>query len=117
MNITCNFVTDFVELYYENLVSPETALAIRSHLKTCTHCRNYYHDYQTIKNKKSSPAVNISDLEEDMTGTEERLCANLSKRLRRRRFWGLVGTSAVIGAGSVMLTIGLFLTYKRNNSA
>ena len=116
MNITCNFVTDFVELYYENLVSPETALAIRSHLKTCTNCRNYYHEYQIIKNQKSTPIVKKLP-DEDIFGTEERLCANLSKRLRRRRFWGIVGTSAVIGAGSVMLTIGLFLTYKRSNSA
>lgn len=117
MNITCNFVTDFVELYHENLVSPETALAIRSHLKTCTNCRNYYHEYQNIKNYKSSPAVNVLDLDDDISVTEERLCANLSKRLRRRRFWGIVGTSAVIGAGSVMLTIGLFLTFKHSDSA
>ncbi|MDE6003837.1 MAG: zf-HC2 domain-containing protein [Oscillospiraceae bacterium] len=116
MNITCNFVTDFVELYHENLVSPETALAIRSHLKTCTNCRNYYREYQIIKNRKSAPAVNILLNNEDISETEERLCANLSKRLRRRRFLELVGTSAVIGAGSVMLTIGLFLTFKNSDN-
>lgn len=110
MNMTCSFAMDLAELYHENLVSPETADAIRSHLKTCTHCRNYYREYQTVRNQKPTPAVKISD--EDISGTEERLCMNLSKRLRRRRFWGMVGTSAVIGAGSVMLTIGLFLTYK-----
>lgn len=112
MNMTCNFAKDLAELYHENLVSPETAEAIRSHLKTCTRCRNYYHEYQTIRAKSATPVVQILPDEEDISGTEERLCVNLSKRLRRRRFWGMVGTSAVIGAGSVMLTIGLFLTYK-----
>ena len=124
MNMTCNFAKDLAELYHENLVSPETADAIRSHLKTCTQCRNYYREYQALSRKKPASAVRIfpEDISEHpddfdyLSDTEERLCASLSKRLRRRRFWGMVGTSAVVGAGSVMLAVGLLLTYKGRTS-
>lgn len=124
MNMTCNFARDLAELYHENLVSPETADAIRSHLKTCTQCRNYYREYQALSDKKPAPAVRIfpgggfsdPDISGDLSATEEQLCASLSRRLRRRRFWGMVGTSAVVGAGSVMLAVGLLLTHKGRTS-
>ncbi|MDE6088868.1 MAG: zf-HC2 domain-containing protein [Oscillospiraceae bacterium] len=121
MNMTCNFAKDLAELYHENLVSPETADAIRSHLKTCTQCRKYYREFQALQKHKSADKIQIFPEKipeqlppdcSDLSETEKRLCETLSRRLRRRRFWGMVGTSAVIGAGSVMLTIGLFLTYK-----
>lgn len=124
MNMTCNFARDLAELYHENLVSAETADAIRSHLKTCTQCRNYYREYQALSRKNPAPAVrifpeDIADHPDDsdyLSDTEERLCASLSERLRRRRFWGMVGTSAVVGAGSVMLAVGLLLTHKGRTS-
>ncbi|MDE5767816.1 MAG: zf-HC2 domain-containing protein [Oscillospiraceae bacterium] len=122
MNMTCNFAKDLAELYHENLVSPETADAIRSHLKTCADCRKYYREFRALQNQKSMDKIQIFSEKNpeclpnpefsDLSETEKRLCETLSRRLRRRRFWGMVGTSAVIGAGSVMLTIGLFLTYK-----
>ncbi|MDE6731123.1 MAG: zf-HC2 domain-containing protein [Oscillospiraceae bacterium] len=119
MNMTCNFAKDLAELYHENLVSPETADAIRSHLKTCTDCRKYYREFRALQGQKSVDVIperlknpGFSDLSE----TEKRLCETLSRRLRRRRFWGMVGTSAVVGAGSVMLAVGLLLTYKGRTS-
>lgn len=124
MNMTCNFAKDLAELYHENLVSPETADAIRSHLKTCADCRNYYREFRALQKHGSADMAQIfrenRENQEffsnpdcsDLSETEKRLCEKLSRRLRRRRFWGMVGTSAVVGAGSVMLAVGLLLTYK-----
>lgn len=126
MNITCNFARDLAELYHENLVSPETADAIRAHLKTCPQCRNYYREFQNLQKRRSQDSPDISGIpgfrdfpdlpDSDLSETEQRLCESLSRRLRRRRFWGMVGTSAVVGAGSVMLAVGLLLTYKGRTS-
>ncbi|MDE7121569.1 MAG: zf-HC2 domain-containing protein [Oscillospiraceae bacterium] len=113
MNMTCNFAKDLAELYHENLVSPETADAIRSHLKTCADCRKYYREFRALQKHKS---VEKNPEFSDLSETEKRLCETLSRRLRRRRFWGMVGTSAVVGAGSVMLAVGLLLTYKGRTS-
>ena len=50
MNMNCKMVTDIAELYYDNSLSPETKKAIRSHLRGCQNCRNYYRQYQAIRN-------------------------------------------------------------------
>lgn len=115
MSMTCKIATDIAELYYEGLVSPETARAVRRHLGGCKNCRNYYHQYEAIRKNSVRPAIHILP-DEEITETEKRLYINLSEKLRRRRFWNLVGTSAAIGAGSVMLTVGLLLTCKKVHS-
>jgi len=115
MNMNCKMVTDIAELYYDNSLSPETKKAIRSHLRGCQNCRKYYHQYQTIRKQHSRPVLEILP-EEEISETEKRLYTSLSQKLRRRRFWNIVGTSAAIGAGSVMLTIGLFLTHHQKEN-
>ncbi len=115
MNMTCEIVRDFAELYYERLVQPETAKAIRIHLGGCRNCRNYYQECKALRKQKAKPSVKIFS-DSDLHETEQRLYLNLSEKLRKRRFWEIVGTSAALGAGSVMLTIGLFLTHKENHT-
>lgn len=116
MSMNCKVVTDVAELYYEGLLSPETHKAVHQHLGGCRNCRNYYRQYANIRKQKSKPVLQILP-DEEISETEKRLYTSLSEKLRKRRFWNIVGTSAAIGAGSVMLTIGLLLTYKKENSA
>lgn len=105
MNMTCKIAMDLAELYQVDLVSAESAEAIRSHLKTCPACRQYYRTFDAVR--RQQPKI---DLQPD--GVEEmqaKLYADLSRKLRRRRFFEIVGTSAAIGAGSIMLVIGLMM--------
>ncbi len=113
MNMTCEIVKDLVELYQEKIVSKESAEAIRTHLKGCPECRRYYHDYNVARNTEMavcSPAA----MGGSMSGTQARLYEQLSRKLRRRRFLQIAGTSAAIGAGSIMLAVGILLTCKFN---
>ncbi|MBR1529940.1 MAG: zf-HC2 domain-containing protein [Oscillospiraceae bacterium] len=114
MNMNCKMVTDIAELYYDNSLSPETKKAIRSHLRGCRNCREYYRQYQAIRKQHSKPVLKLLP-EDEIYETEKRLYTSLSEKLRRRRFWNIVGTSAAIGAGSVMLTIGLLLTHNQKD--
>ncbi len=114
MNMNCKLVTDIAEMYYEKTLSPEARTAIRSHLRGCRNCQAYYRQYAAVRKqhtRQESPVLPESDL----TEMEKRAYLHLSEKLRRRRFWNIVGTSAAIGAGSVMLTIGLLLTHKKEN--
>jgi len=114
MSMNCKVVTDIAELYYEGLLSPETHKAVHQHLRGCQNCRNYYRQYAAIRKQKSKPEFRILP-DEEISETEKRMYTSLSEKLRKRRFWNIVGTSAAIGAGSVMLTIGLLLTRKEKN--
>ncbi len=114
MNMNCKMVTDIAELYYDNSLSPETKKAIRSHLRGCQKCREYYRQYQAVRKQNTRPAVQILS-EEETSEIEKKLWTGISEKMRRRRFWNIVGTSAAIGAGSVMLTIGLLLTYNQKD--
>ncbi len=113
MSMNCKIVTDIAELYYEGLLSPETRKAVRRHLGGCQHCREYYRQYERLRKTSKHSALQPMP-EDEISETEKRLYVNISEKLRRRRFWNIVGTSAAIGAGSVMLTIGLLLTYHKN---
>lgn len=110
MNMTCKIAMDLAELYHAKLVSEESAQAIRAHLKGCENCRKYYKEYETLRRRK--PSLPTICPAEDIAGTEARLYASLSKKLRRRRLFGIVGTSAAIGAGTIMLAAGLIMLSK-----
>jgi len=114
MRMTCKIVTDFAELYLAGLVSEETARAIHTHLGGCPNCRKYYQAYQKMLKHNAKTTIRIEP--DDISEAEERSYLNLSQKLRRRRFWEIVGTSAAIGAGSVMLTVGLMLTHRGNQN-
>lgn len=108
MNMTCKTVRNLADLYHEKIVSKESADAIRAHLKECSECRNYYRAYMDLKTTKAE--LDIANL----SGTQARMYEELSKKLRRRRYLRIVGTSAAIGAGSIMLAVGILLTCKFN---
>ena len=109
MNMTCNTARDLTELYKADLVSEESAKAIRAHLKTCPSCRRYYREYDLLDHKDKAISTQLFD---DLAGTETRLYEDLSRRLARHRFFEIVGTSAAIGAGTIMVAIGVILMTK-----
>lgn len=109
MNMTCSTVRDLTELYKADLVSEESDKAIRAHLKTCPECRRYYRKYDLLDDQGRTVRTQPSD---DFAGTESRLYEDLSRRLARHRFLEIVGTSAAIGAGTIMVTIGVLLMMK-----
>ena len=109
MSMNCKVAMDLAELYKAELVSPETASEIRAHLKTCPSCRRYYREYDLIGKKVR---VFAPGFDEDLEGTENRMYLDLSKRLAHRRVLQIVGTSAAIGAGTIMLAVGILLMTK-----
>lgn len=104
MNMTCEVARDLAELYHENLVSTESAKAIRAHLKECGRCRRYYKTYETM-NRLHFPLYSAPDIED----AEARSYEALSRRLRKRRLFEIVGTGAAIGAGTIMLAAGVIM--------
>lgn len=108
MNMNCKIAMDLTELYKSDVVSKETAEAIRGHLKTCPDCRRYYREYDMHENPA---ALGLFDAEE-LDSVEKRMYQDLSKRLAHRRLWQIIGTSAAIGAGTIMLAVGIIMTVK-----
>jgi predicted anti-sigma-YlaC factor YlaD len=96
---------DLAELYREGIVSKESADAIRSHLKVCPSCRKYYHDCDTAKRR----GLKLQLQQPAPVCAESRHYAELSKKLRHRHYWQVVGTSTAIGAGVVMLLVSILL--------
>ncbi len=111
MNMTCKIVRDLAELYQENIVSRESAEAIRTHLKTCPECRRYYREYDAVEAAQFSMPVKET---QNMKEMEARMYEQLSRKLRRRHMLRMIGVSSAIGAGSIMLAIGILLTCKGN---
>ena len=56
MKNECNIVRDILPLYFENMVSPDTAEFVSEHLKTCTECQK---EYERIK----EPEIIESEME------------------------------------------------------
>jgi predicted anti-sigma-YlaC factor YlaD len=109
MNMTCKIVRDLAELYQEHIVSRESAEAIRKHLRNCPDCRKYYRECDAAEAAKFI----VSPM--DMQNTKEmqaRMYEQLSRKLRRRHMLRVIGVSSAIGAGSIMLAIGILLTCK-----
>lgn len=107
MNMTCDVVRDLVELYQDELVSEESRREIRSHLAECSRCRHYYKTYAAL-NKLGEPLHRAGQIED----AEARSYEVISRRLRRRRLIEIAGTGAAVGAGSIMLAVGLILLSK-----
>jgi len=111
MNIKCEVVRDMAELYKADLLeNPESIQQIRTHLKTCPSCRAYYKAYDRYTREQSRKTPNPCS--DDMDEVQKRTYATLAKKLNQHRIMEIIGTSAVIGAGSIMLIIGLVMSSK-----
>ncbi len=108
MNMTCENVKNLADLYHEKIVSRESLQAIRTHLVECAECRSYYKAYADLKKAGMEHGT------QNLSATQAKMYEELSKKLRRRRCLRIVGTSAAIGAGSIMLAVGILLTCKFN---
>lgn len=51
----CDIIKDLLPLYEENLLSYESKIFVREHLKICPECENLLKDQIQIENKKSKP--------------------------------------------------------------
>lgn len=107
--MNCKVVQDLAELYAERLVSAETAQAIREHLKTCPDCRQYYRSQKRPGVSVSKTLLMTGCSHANIPSAEKEYRA-LSNRLWKRHLWQIIGTSAALGAGSVMLAIGIVMT-------
>ena len=60
MKNECSYVKDILPLYYEGMVSEETAEFVKSHLASCKECRKYFDEMQSdsgidcIQNKQET---------------------------------------------------------------
>ncbi len=114
MTLNCEFTKDVAELYYEDMLSPETRQAVKAHLRTCPNCQRHYQQYENFRHCPL-PIRNFFPNEKEESDIEKRLYQKISRKLRRRRFWNIAGTSAAIGAGGVMFIIGIFLSNHKNS--
>ncbi len=115
MNMTCKVVMDLVELYHEGIVSQESAEEIRAHLKNCEKCRSYYRQFDRVRRQKL-----LAQPEPEYTldaGVSSRCYAELSRRMRRHHYMRIIGASAAIGAGTIMLLIGILLTCRKQTDS
>ncbi len=110
MSMTCKIAMDLAELYKEGIVSKESAAAIKQHLRECAACRRYYREYDQVRNH--SFLIDRVLPQSVVSNAEAKGYAALSKKLRRRRYLQVAGTSAAIGVGSVMLMAGILLMRK-----
>lgn len=112
MNMSCKVVMDLVELYMEGIVSQESAESIRAHLKTCPECRSCYRNFDSVRRKQLLQEIPAPQAE--IAGAANRCYVQLSRRMRKHHYMRIAGASAAIGAGSIMLLVGIMLTCKGN---
>lgn len=108
MNMTCEGVRNLVDIYQEKLISREGSQVILAHLKECPECSRYYKLYAERK-------ASLSELDDtSIFMAQTQTYRKLSQKLRRRHVLRIVGTSAAIGAGTIMLAVGILLTCRYN---
>ncbi len=109
MEITCDIVTDLVDVYTNNVASEDTVNAVKEHLKTCPECRRHYEEYKwniesERKNKvfvtEKSPGLNEEIILESMN--------KLSKRLKTRRTIRNITSVFAVVVSLVVLLKGFF---------
>lgn len=109
--MNCKIAMDLTELYLDGLVSEESAAEIREHLRSCPACRKYYKSFE--KNEDKLSFFRCSGTKDaEMQDHIRKQYAALSKKLRRRHYLEIAGSSAAIATGTVMLTVGIILICK-----
>ncbi len=78
MNNECNIVKDLLPLYYENMVSEDTAKFVKEHLKNCPDCASELEKLKAEKDiSKASLAERTSDAE---------VITGVKKKIRKRKW-------------------------------
>ena len=63
MKRECSIVRDVLPLYFENMVSEDTAVFVKEHLDSCQECRKVYDGMKKINyNKEDDEQIEINHL-------------------------------------------------------
>jgi hypothetical protein len=92
--ISCNVISDMLELYVDNVVSEDTRILIQDHLSECAECQN---KYEQIKKNIVIPA-----------DTNTKLLHNIKKNVTRNKI--KVSVISIISSIIIML---LFIVFYR----
>ena len=104
MKNECNVVRDILPLFLENMVSDETAEAIKEHLDGCPECAAELEGLKTGKKvEKISPEA--SDFEAEVLKSIKNIRRKLRKKVLR------VGSVIAAVIASVLITVSLLLHF------
>ncbi|MCD7785529.1 MAG: zf-HC2 domain-containing protein [Oscillospiraceae bacterium] len=81
MNNECSVVRDLLPLYYENMISEETAEFIKEHLMNCPDCAS---ELEKLKAEKKIDKTSLAERTEDAE-----VIAGMKKKIRKRK-WTVV---------------------------
>ena len=104
MKNECNVVRDILPLFLENMVSDETAEAIKEHFEVCPECAS---EFEALKMGKKIEKVSpeIVDFEAEVLKSIK----NIRKKLRKKVF--RVGSVIAAVFASVLITVSLLLHF------
>lgn len=97
MKNECSVIRDILPLYFENMVSEETAAAIQEHLASCPECAG---EFETMK-----PDRQIGKTGSEMRPGLETEALNAMKSLRRKFRKRLFRAAGIIAAALAALTV------------
>lgn len=93
MKISCEIVKDLIPLYYDEVCSSESRIAVDEHIQECENCKNYL---DSMKN----------DFIQNDTGKEIELSkADTLKRIKKK----LLKKNVIISMISILCAVGLFI--------
>ena len=106
MNLTCDIAQDLLPLYKDGIASPDSANAVRAHLRECKNCRDLYRRAMLedmkrtvfIKNRKTNCPEDISEQYRQLSG-----------RLQRKYVVRKVVMASVVAASVTFAAASLFL--------
>ncbi len=103
MKNECSVVRDILPLYLENMVSEETAEAVREHLENCSECAA---EFEAMKGGKKVEKVG-KEMPIDLEAEVLRSIKNIRKKIRKKvlRVGGIIAAilAAVLIAGGVLI--------------
>ena len=97
MKNECSIVQDLLSLYFENMVSENTAAFVKEHLENCSECAA---EFEAMKAGKKIDEITAQQRENDTT-----VIKNLKKKIRRRRWIAVSIIVACLLVSAILLHI------------
>ena len=95
MKSECSIVQDLLPLYFENMVSENTAAFVKEHLENCSECAA---EFEAMKAGKQIDEVTARQRENDIT-----IIKNLKKKIRKRRWIAVSIIVACLSVSAILL--------------